>query len=93
MDKLTKVFACKDDIRGFGEVLLDGTQGVFVELQRSLGGWAVRGDVIVPENDDHHPLVNFAPDQVVEVATLSESPLLIAFTHCPIHGEECPNRA
>lgn len=91
MDKGTVVFACKEGIRGFGEVLLVGEHDTFVELGVQHGGWAVRGEVI-PCDTEHHPLVGFPNACVIPKADLAEEPLLTHFTHCPVHGSgDCPN--
>lgn len=84
----TIVFCCKQSIRGFGEVLLESGDRVFVELSQSEGGWAVDGKLIEAEG---HPLIGFDPGEVVSVEALTERPALVEFITCPIHGADCPN--
>jgi len=83
----TVVFCCKPRRRGFGTIILNTGQDVFVEQTQEAGGWAVDGVEITEEFAPiiHHPL-----DCVVPVDDLSEWPELVGGT-CPIHGADCPN--
>lgn len=83
----TVVFCCKPRMRGFGTIILDGGELLFVELTHEAGGWAVDGVEITEEGA---PFANFPPESVVPVDDLTEWPELVGGT-CPIHGADCPN--
>jgi len=82
----TVVFCCKPRTPGFGTIILNDGEGVFVELTHEAGGWAVDGVEITKEGA---PFVHFPLDSVIHVDELAERPDLVDGV-CPIHGENCP---